>query len=81
MARRPRLTRRLLTESAILTRGAAHILEVLRARHPQSDDLRIAWRAVLEFEAAVTEDRDRLSAARSPAPAPGVAPDREEASA
>ena len=54
MARRRRLTRALLTEDAILARGAAHVLEVLKARHPDRDDVRLALRCTLELEVALT---------------------------
>lgn len=69
MSRRPRLTRRLLAESHTLGRAAAHLLSALRDRHPRSDDLRIALRAVLEFEAGVRVDLDRLEA---PGPGPSA---------
>jgi len=74
MARRRRTTAALLGESQVLARGAAHVLTVLKGWHPHSDDLRLALRAVLEFEATVTQDRDRWTAARSAA----AAPDRRE---
>lgn len=63
---RRRRTARALGESEVLARGAAHVLTVLKGWHPQSDDLRIALRAVLEFEATVTEDRARLAAPGEP---------------
>ena len=65
MARRRRVTAALLGESQVLARGAAHVLTVLKGWHPQSDDLRLALRAVLEFEATVTQDRQRLTAPRA----------------
>ena len=54
MARRRRLTPALLTEDAILARGAAHVLEVLKARHPDRDDVRLALRCTIELEVALT---------------------------
>jgi len=60
MARRPRITRRVLSESAILARGAAHVLEVLRARHPDQDEVRVALRCTLELEAELTAQAARL---------------------
>jgi len=77
MARRRRVTAALLGDSQVLARGAAHVLTVLKGWHPRSDDLRLALRAVLEFEAGVTQDRVRLTTARSAA----TAPDREETTA
>lgn len=65
MARRRRTTAGLLGESQVLARGAAHVLTVLKDWHPHSDDLRLALRAVLEFEARVTADRTRLAAPRA----------------
>ena len=61
MPRRQRITKGLLTESAILARGAAHVLEVLRTRHPKSDDARLALRCALELEAWLTEQSTRVS--------------------
>ena len=61
--RRPRITRRYLGESAILARGVAHVLEVLRARHPDRDETRLALRCVTELEVELTAQTARLSAA------------------
>ena len=65
MARRRRMTAAGLGESQVLARGAAHVLTVLKAWHPQSDDVRLALRAVLEFEATVTQERERRLAPRA----------------
>jgi len=43
-----------LHQSQVLARGAAHLLEVLRLRHPDSDDARLAQRCVLSLEATLT---------------------------
>ena len=81
MARRRRKTAGLLGESQVLARGAAHVLTVLKAWHPQSDDLRLALRAVLEFEASVTEARARLATPRAPGRGGDAAPEGDGASA
>lgn len=58
---RRRQTAALLQESQVLARGTAHVLEVLKARHPKLDEARLALRGVLELEAALTDELARLS--------------------
>ena len=43
-------------ESRVLARGAAHVLDVLAKRHADRDDVRLALRFTVEFEAALTEE-------------------------
>lgn len=59
---RRRQTATLFQESQVLARGAAHVLDVLKARHPKLDEARLALRGVLELEAALTEAAGRLTA-------------------
>lgn len=73
MPRQRRPTVRFLTESQSLTRGAGHVLEVLRRRHPDSDDLRMAVRCVHEFDAACSL-AIRPVAPSAAAAAPGEVP-------
>lgn len=53
-----------LRQSQVLARGAAHLLEVLRLRHPDSDDARLAQRCVLTLEATLTAAADRAPAGK-----------------
>jgi hypothetical protein len=55
MPRKRRLTAGFVRESQILARGASHVLDVLKARHPDREEARLAARCVLELEAWLNE--------------------------
>lgn len=60
MRRRRRITAGFLHESQMLARGLAHLLEVLKDRHPDRDEARLALRCTLELEAVLTEQAAQL---------------------
>jgi len=60
MARRRRQNPSLIRESLALTRGTAHLLDVLKARHPDRDEARLALKCVGELEAALTDTLQQM---------------------
>lgn len=68
--RRRRQTAGVLHESQVLARGAAHVLEVLKTWHPDSDEARLALKCVLDFEATLTERAQRWRAPETTTPPP-----------